>query len=101
MKPTAAATIAITTTAPAMKITLYSIDTRDTSIDAYYQDDYVSYAEVAVYINGVVPKGSYCFSVALDDMPILWKCATHKQQEAPESDYGQPVLLKQQPRHRL
>jgi hypothetical protein len=45
-KSTAAAAAAAP--APAKKITLYHIDTRDTSVVAYYQDDDVSYVEAAV-----------------------------------------------------
>jgi hypothetical protein len=53
-KKTASAVMAIP--APAKKITLYYLDTRDTSVVASYQDDGVGYAEVVLYVNGVVPK---------------------------------------------
>jgi hypothetical protein len=46
---------------------------------AYYEQDDISYAEVAVYVNGVVPKGTYRFTVALDGMSITWERATHKR----------------------
>jgi hypothetical protein len=64
---------------PAKNIALYHIDTRDTSVVAYYEEDNVSYAEAAVYINGVVPEGTFRFSVSLDGMSILWQRATHKR----------------------
>jgi hypothetical protein len=75
-KKTASAVVAIPT--PAKKIALYYLDTRDTSVVAYYQDDGVSYAEVALYINGVVPKGTYRFTVAEDAMSVSWQRAIHK-----------------------
>jgi hypothetical protein len=52
-KKTASAVVAIPT--PAKKIALYYLDMRDTSIVAYYQDNGVGYAKVALYVNGVVP----------------------------------------------
>jgi hypothetical protein len=64
--------------APAKKITLYYIDTRNTSVVAYYQDDGVGYAEVVLYLNGVVPKGTYHFTVAKDGMLVSWQRAIHK-----------------------
>jgi hypothetical protein len=45
---------------------------RNTSVVAYYQDNDISYAEAAVYINGVIP-------LLLDGMSILWQHATHKR----------------------
>jgi hypothetical protein len=63
----------------AKKIALYHIDTRDTSVVAYYQDDDVSYAEAALYINRVIPEGTYRFSVSFGGMSILWQRATHKR----------------------
>ena len=75
-KPPAAVVVAA---APAKKIALYSIDTRDTYAVAYYEQDDISYAEVAVYVNGVVPEGTYRFTVALDGMSIMWERATHKR----------------------
>jgi hypothetical protein len=53
-KKTASAVVVIP--APAKKIVLYYLDMRDTSVVAYYQDNGVGYAEVALYVNGVVPK---------------------------------------------
>ncbi len=50
-----------------------------TSVVAYYQDDGVGYAEVALYINGVVPKGSYRFTVAENEISVLWQRAIHKR----------------------
>ncbi len=76
-KKTVSAVMAIP--APAKKIALYYLDTRDTSIIAYYQDDGVGYAEVALYVNGVVPKGTYRFTVAKDRMSVLWQHAIHKR----------------------
>ena len=32
-----------------------------------------------MYINRVIPKGTYRFSVSLDGMSILWQRATHKR----------------------
>jgi hypothetical protein len=34
---------------------------------------------VALYINGVVPKGTYCFTVAKDRMSVTWQRAIHKR----------------------
>jgi hypothetical protein len=76
-KKTASAVVAIP--APAKKIALYYLDTRDTSVVAYYQDDGVGYAELALYVNGVVPKGTYHFTVAEDGMPVSWQRAIHKR----------------------
>jgi hypothetical protein len=76
-KKTASAVVAIP--APARKIALYYLDTRNTSVVAYYQDDGVGYAEVALYVNGVVPKGTYRFTVAKDRMSVLWQRAIHKR----------------------
>jgi hypothetical protein len=76
-KKTASAVVAIP--APAKKIALYYLDTCDTSVVPYYQDDGVSYADVALYVNGVVPKGMYHFTVAKDGMSVSWKCAIHKR----------------------
>jgi hypothetical protein len=76
-KKTASAVVAIP--APVKKIVLYYLDTRDTSVVAYYQDDGVGYAEVALYINGVVPKGTYRFTVAKDVMSVSWQRAIHKR----------------------
>ncbi len=56
----------------AKKIALYHIDMCDTSIITYYQEDDISYTKVAVYVNGVIPKGTYHFLVELDGMSILW-----------------------------
>ena len=64
---------------PAKKIALYHIDTRDTSVVAYYHDNDISYAEATVYINGVIPKGKYRFSMSLNGMLILWQRNTHKR----------------------
>ena len=76
-KKTTYAVVAIP--APAKKIALYYLDTRNTSVVAYYQDDGVGYAKVALYVNGVVPKGTYRFTVAKDGMSVSWKCAIHKR----------------------
>ncbi len=64
---------------PAKNIALYHIDTRDTSIVAYYEEDNISYAEAAVHVNGMICEGTYRFSVASDGMSILWQRATHKR----------------------
>ena len=64
--------------APAKKIALYYLDTRNTSIVAYYQDNGVGYAKVVLYVNGVVPKGMHRFTVAEDGMSVLWQRAIHK-----------------------
>ncbi len=58
---------------PVMKIALYHIDTCDTSIVAYYEEDDLSYAKAAVHVNEVIPEGTYRFSLALDGMSILWQ----------------------------
>jgi hypothetical protein len=76
-KKTASAVVAIP--APAKKIALYYLDTRNTSVVAYYQDDGVGYAEVALYINGMVPKGTYRFTVAEDGMLVSWQRVIHKR----------------------
>jgi hypothetical protein len=76
-KKTASAVTAIP--APAKKIALYYLDMCDTSVVAYYQDDGVGYAKVALYINGVVPKGTYRFTVAKDGMLVTWQRAIHKR----------------------
>jgi hypothetical protein len=76
-KKTASAVVAIP--APAKKIALYNLDTRDTSVVAYYQDDGVGYTKVALYVNGVVPKGMYCFTVAKDRMSVSWQRTIHKR----------------------
>jgi hypothetical protein len=65
--------------APAKKSALYYLNTCDTSVVAYYQDDGVRYAEVALYTNSVVPKGTYCFTVAEDGMSVTWQRAIHKR----------------------
>ena len=67
-KKTASAVVAIP--ASAKKIMLYYLDTRDTSVVTYYQDNGVGYAKVALYVNGVVPKGTYRFTVAEDGMSV-------------------------------
>jgi hypothetical protein len=51
----------------------------DTSVVAYYQDDGVGYTEVALYINSVVPKGTYHFTVAKDGMSVTWQRTIHKR----------------------
>jgi hypothetical protein len=65
--------------APAKKIALYYLNTCDISVVAYYQDDGVGYAKVALYINGVVPKGTYRFMVAKDGMSVTWQRTIHKR----------------------
>ncbi len=76
-KKTASAVVAIPT--PAKKITLYYLDTHDTSVVTYYQDDGVGYAKMVLYVNGVVPKGTYRFKVAEDGMSVSWQRAIHKR----------------------
>ncbi len=76
-KKTASADAAIP--APAKKIALYYLNTCDTAVVAYYQDDGAGYIEVALYINGVVPKGTYRFTVAEDGMSVTWQRAIHKR----------------------
>ncbi len=35
-------------------------------------------AKVALYVNGVVPKGTYHFTVAEDGRSVSWQRAIHK-----------------------
>jgi hypothetical protein len=56
-------------------IVLYSLDVRDAAIVVYYNDKGVDYAEVKVHVNGVIPLGTSCFSLAKDGMSVSWQRA--------------------------
>jgi hypothetical protein len=75
-KKTTSAVVAIP--APAKKIALYYLDTCNTSVVAYYQDDGVRYAKVVLYVNGVVPKETYRLTMDENEMSVSWQRAIHK-----------------------
>ena len=58
------------------KVTLFHLDTRDAYIVAYYADEGRLFAEAAVYINGWVPQGTSCFTVAEGGMSVEFTRAT-------------------------
>jgi hypothetical protein len=72
-KKTPAAAAVATMSPPPQKIALFSLDTRDAAIVAYYNDEGVDYAEVEIHVNGVVPLGTYRFALAEDGMSITWQ----------------------------
>jgi hypothetical protein len=56
-------------------IALYSLDVHNAAIITYYNDEGIDYAEVKVYVNGVIPPGKSHFLLAEDRMSVSWQRA--------------------------